>query len=59
VGLAWLALEPIGKGPQLLGFTTHHGLDLGDLPGLALLVAGVALVLSAPESPEEGEDRGT
>jgi hypothetical protein len=41
----WLAvLEPLPKGRVLLSLTSSHGVDAGDLPALALLVA-ISLVI--------------
>lgn len=42
----WVIGEPLGKGHLLLALTRTHGIDVGDLPALALLAwaAGLAVV---------------
>ncbi|HZQ27820.1 MAG TPA: hypothetical protein VFA94_08985 [Acidimicrobiales bacterium] len=44
VGGLWIATEPLGKGPILVSFTRNHGIDLGDLPAIALLLAAAMIV---------------
>lgn len=46
VAVVWIVVEPAGKGELLLRLTETHGIDVGDLPGLALLVA--AAVVARP-----------
>ena len=37
--------EPFPKGDVLLGLTHNHGVDVGDLPALALLLVAALLVI--------------
>jgi hypothetical protein len=46
VALGWVIAEPVGKGPVLVAFSRNHGLDVGDLPAVALVA--VAAVISRP-----------
>lgn len=41
--VAWVVAEPIAKGPVLFSVSAHHGLDVGDLPALALLLIAFAI----------------
>jgi hypothetical protein len=38
-------VEPFPKGDVLLKLTTHHGVDIGDLPALALLLVAACLAI--------------
>jgi hypothetical protein len=40
-----IVVEPFPHGPTLLPITAEHGLNAGDLPALALLLAAVWLAL--------------
>lgn len=42
---AWVLAEPLGKGPFLVSITSRHGIDLGDLPAVALLAVAAAVIV--------------
>jgi hypothetical protein len=46
VATAIVVLEPLPHGSVLLTLTTDHGVDTGDLPGVALLLVASWLVLA-------------
>jgi hypothetical protein len=43
LGVLWIAAEPAGKGPIIVGFTRNHGVDVGDIPAIAALTAAVVI----------------
>jgi hypothetical protein len=45
VAIALLVVEPFPKGKVLLSLTPAHGVDVGDLPALALLLAAAYLAI--------------
>jgi hypothetical protein len=45
IGVGMVVVEPFPKGVVLLSLTATHGLDTGDLPALALLLAALWLAI--------------
>jgi hypothetical protein len=45
LAIALVIVEPFPKGDVLLSLTHSHGVDVGDLPALALLLAAVCLAI--------------
>ena len=45
LAIAILVIEPFPKGEVLLTFTATHGVDVGDLPALALLLVAACLTI--------------
>jgi hypothetical protein len=45
VAIVLLVVEPFPKGIVLVRLTHTHGIDLGDLPALALLLVAVCLAI--------------
>jgi hypothetical protein len=45
VAIVLLVVEPFPKGIVLVRLTRTHGIDLGDLPALALLLVAVCLAI--------------
>jgi hypothetical protein len=43
LAIAMLVVEPLPKGDVLLTLTPAHGVDIGDLPALALLLLAACL----------------
>jgi hypothetical protein len=47
VAIGLVVLEPFPKGKVLLSLTPAHGVDMGDLPALTLLLVAVCLAVTA------------
>ena len=45
LAVVMVVAEPFPKGDVLLGLTHNHGVDVGDLPALALLLVAALLVI--------------
>ena len=45
VATGLMVLEPFPKGEVLLSLTDTHGVDIGDIPALAMLLAAAYLVI--------------
>ena len=45
VAIVLIVAEPFPKGDVLLEFTATHGVDVGDLPALALLLIATCLAV--------------
>jgi hypothetical protein len=45
VAVAWIVIEPLPKGAVLLELTSAHGVDVGDLPAILLLLAAARLTV--------------
>jgi hypothetical protein len=45
VAIGLLVVEPFPKGKVLFSLTPSHGVDLGDLPALALLLVAACLAI--------------
>ena len=45
VAIVMIIAEPFPKGAILLKFTPTHGVDVGDLPAVALLLVAACLVI--------------
>jgi hypothetical protein len=45
LAVAMVVAEPFPKGDVLLTLTHNHGVDVGDLPALALLLVAALLVI--------------
>ena len=45
VAIGLVVVEPFPKGAVLLSFTPAHGVDVGDLPALALLLIAACLAI--------------
>jgi len=53
-----IIVEPFPKGPVLVSITEEHGIDAGDIPAIALLLAaiGMAVVQSMRSTPQHSDD---
>jgi hypothetical protein len=45
VAIGLVVLEPFPKGEVLLSLTPTHGVDIGDIPALAMLLVAAALAV--------------
>ena len=45
VAIGLVIIEPFRKGEVLVSFTSTHGVDVGDLPAIALLLIAACLVI--------------
>ena len=45
VAVGLVVVEPFPKGMVLLSLTSTHGVDVGDLPALAILLVAVGLAI--------------
>lgn len=45
VAIVLVIIEPFPKGPVLLSLTHTHGIDIGDLPAVALLIVAACLAI--------------
>jgi hypothetical protein len=45
VAIGLVVVEPFPKGGVLVSFTPTHGVDVGDLPALALLLVAACLAI--------------
>jgi len=45
VAIGLVVIEPFPKGAVLLSLTATHGVDVGDLPALALLLVAACLAI--------------
>jgi len=45
VAIGLVVIEPFPKGVVLVSFTPTHGVDVGDLPALALLLVAACLAI--------------
>jgi hypothetical protein len=45
VAVAWIVIEPLPSGAVLLELTSAHGVDVGDLPAILLLLAAALLAV--------------
>jgi hypothetical protein len=53
-----IVVEPFGKGPILVSITKEHGIDVGDIPAIVLLLAaaGIMVVQSLRSNPRAIDD---
>jgi hypothetical protein len=51
VAIGLVVLEPFPKGKVLLSLTDTHGVDIGDIPALAMLLVAAHLVIVHSHGP--------